>query len=394
MISTLVALAITFTAQPALDRYEDLAWQDADARAEQMHERDVKSDIAVGAKYAVEVETHCKMCTDPQIISRVQRIGAIMADIANQTHSIALWGDHRFNQFNYSFKVIEDKIPNAFSLPGGYIYVQTGLLKLIESDDELAGVLAHEISHAKFRHVAQLQRDANKMQMVQLPLLLAAILSGSAAAGAVIEGSQMAGTALQNGWSVKAEEAADYGGIQLMVKSQYNPTAMLTLMEHLELLELSEPQYYSDLGIFRTHPPSKERADSMTKYLRQYGIPIQRSKVSTSFRAVVNPDDKIPNAVDVAFAGQTLFTFAGDDALTRADAATAKLNDFLDSVPQMYEVTAGKNADVLGRSEPLVRFTPADADAEGKSVEDLQKDAVAGLRNAIYTVSFRIWSSE
>lgn len=392
MIPVLAALALSLTAQPSIGRLEALAWQDADSKAEQNHQRDLKSDFEVGARYAVQVERQCKPCTDPEVIKRIQRIGADMADIANQTHSIATWGDKRFNVFNYTFKVIQDDEPNAFSLPGGFVYVQTGLLKIIESDDELAGVIAHEISHAKFRHVATLQKDANKLTMIQLPLILAAILSGSPNAGAAIEGGQLVSTTLQNGWTVQAEEAADYGGIQLMVKSKYNPTGMLTCMEHLGLLEKSQPQF-ADQGIFRTHPPSKERADAMIKDMKMYGIPIQRSKVSTSFRAIVTPDDKIPGAVVVTFSGKNLFTFAGNDALTRADQVSAKMNDFLDSTPQMYEVTAGADGSVLGGNDRLLQFAPEDATAQSKTIADLQKEAVASIRSALYTVSFRIWST-
>ena len=316
-----------------------------------------------------------------------------MADLANQTHSIASWGDKRFNTFNYTFKVIQDNVPNAFSLPGGYIYVQSGLLKLVESDDELAGVLAHEISHAKFRHVATLQRESSKLQLMQLPLVLAAILSGSPNAGVAIEGSSLVSTTLQNGWTVQAEEAADYGGIQLMVKSKYNPTGMLTLMEHLGMLEQSQPQYYANLGIFRTHPPSKERADSMIKYLKGYGIPIERSKVSSSFRAIVKPDDKITSAVDITFANKTLMTLAGNDALTRADEISRKLNAFLDATPEMYEVMAGPEGTILGGRDTLLKFVPEDATAQSKTIPDLQKQAIASIRSALYTVAFRIWST-
>jgi len=392
MLAALALLTISFAPQPSMERIETLAWQEADDRAEKAHEQDMKTDSDVGAKYAVQVEKQCKLSSDRELVNRVQRIGAEMADIANQTHSIASWGDKRFNTFNYTFKVLDDPIPNAFSLPGGYIYVQSGLMKIIESDDELAGVLAHEISHAKFRHVATLQREASKLQLIQLPIILAAILSGSPNAGIAVEGSGLVGTTLQNGWTVMAEEAADYGGIQLMVKSKYNATGMLTLMEHLGVLERSQPQYYANLGIFRTHPPSKERAESMLKYMKQYGVPVERSKVSTSFRAIVKPDDKIPGAVVVTFAGKSLFALAGNDALTRADEIAAKLNAFLDSTPEMYEVSAGPSGAILGGRETLFQFAHDDATAQSKTVEDLQKETVTHIRSALYTVAFRIWS--
>ncbi len=393
MIPALLAVVLSLSPRLSPENIAEKAWQDADARSERSHQDDIKRDIEVGAKYAVEVEKQCKLSSDAALTKRVQQIGARIADIANQTHSIATWGDTRFNTFNYTFKVLQDEEPNAFSLPGGYVYVQSGLMKLIESDDELAGVLAHEVSHAKFRHVATLQRESSKVSMIQLPLILAAILSGSPNAAVAIEGGSLVGTTLENGWSVKAEEAADYGGIQLMVKSKYNPTGMLTLMEHLALLERSQPQFYTNLGIFRNHPPSKERADSMIKYLKQYGVPIERSKVSSSFRAVAKPDDKIPGAVVLTFAGKDLFSLAGSDALSRADSVAAKLNTFIDSTPAMYEVRSSKDGSILGGTQKLFQFAPDDATAQGKSIADLQGEAVKNIQNALYTVNFRLWTT-
>ena len=265
-------------------------------------------------------------------------------------------------------------------------------MKLVESDDELAGVLAHEISHAKFRHVATLQRESSKITLIQLPIILAAILSGSPNAGVAVEGSSLAGTALMNGWTVQAEQAADYGGIQLMVKSKYNATGMLTLMEHLGVLEQSQPQYYSNLGIFRTHPPSKERADSMIKDLKQYGIPVERSKVSTSFRVIVKPDDKIPGAVVLTFAGKNLFALAGNDALTRADEVAGRLNHFLDTTPSGYEVVPTADG-VIGGRNVLLAFAPEDATAQSKTIPQLVKESVTNIRSALYTVAVRIWTT-
>ncbi|MDR3691547.1 MAG: M48 family metalloprotease [Fimbriimonas sp.] len=407
MVPALLAVILSqpMRPQPSVDELVNLAWQQADkadaktvsktdVKAELQHQQDLKADVELGAKYAIQVEKQSKLSTDTVMINRVQRVGAEIADLANQTHSIATWGDKRFNTFNYTFKVIENDEPNAFSLPGGYVYVQTGLLKFIESDDELAGVLAHEVSHAKFRHIATLQKEESKMSAITLPLILASILTGGGEnAGAAITGTQILSTAVGNGWSVKAEEAADYGGIQLMVKSHYNPTGMLTVMERLALVEDSQPQFSAHLGIFRDHPPSKERADSMQSYLKQYNIPVERSKVSISFRAIVKPDDKIAGAVDISFDGHNLVSFAGNDALTRADLAAAKLNTFIDSTPATFEVGTGLAGAVLGGNQALFQFQPEDATAQGKSIADLQKLAVLNIRGALYTVNIRIWET-
>ncbi len=395
MIPALLAILLSATPNPNLsvDELVATAWQDADTKAELAHQQDLKTDVEVGAKYAVEVEKKVKFSTDTDMIKRVQRVGSEMADLANQTHSIASWGDRRFNTFNYTFKVIQQDDPNAFSLPGGYIYVQTGLLKFIESDDELAGVLAHEISHAKFRHIATLQREQSKLTAITLPLILASIIAGGNSTGSAITASEILGTTLGNGWSVKAEVAADYGGIQIMVKSRYNPTGMVTVMERLALVENSQPQFSRDLGIFRDHPPSKERADSMIRYLKQYNVPVERSKVSTSFRAIVKPDDKLAGAVVITFDGRNLMSLSGNDALTRADEAAVKINSFMDSSPATFEVTAGIDGTVLGGSQKLVQFTAIDAAAQGKTAAELQRLAILNIRGALYLVAIRIWET-
>ena len=396
MLSTLLALSLSLSGTPSVS-VDDLvaaAWQKADDKAEIAHQNDLKSDVEVGAKYAAEVEKHVKFATDTEMLKRVQRVGAEMADLANQNKTIATWGDSRFNTYPYTFKVIQQDDPNAFSLPGGYVYVQTGLLKFIESDDELAGVLAHEISHAKFRHIATLQKEQSKMTAISLPMILVAIMTGGGAnAGAAIEGASILGTAVGNGWSVKAEQAADYGGIQLMVKSKYNPTGMVTVMERLALVENSQPQYSRNLGIFRDHPPSKERADSMIAYLKQYNVPVERSKVSSSFRAIVKPDDKTPGAVVITFANRNLMSFAGNNALSRADEAATKLNTFIDSSPATFEVAAGLDGSVMGGTQRLLKFTADDATAQNKPLAELQRLAVLNIRGALYTVAIRIWET-
>jgi len=145
---------------------------------EAKHQRDIDNDIKLGKDYSADVDKETKPSEDKAIVERVQRIGNELAEIANATPITALWGDKRMSKFPYVFKVIQGKDVNAFSLPGGTIYVYEGLVKYVESDDELAGVLSHEISHASLRHVATLQREQSKLSIIQLPLLLLTLLSG------------------------------------------------------------------------------------------------------------------------------------------------------------------------------------------------------------------------
>src|SRR5579885_1407819 len=108
------------------------------------HQKEIDADKKEGAQYVIDVEKHEKLSTNEDMQNRVKRIGAVMAAIANKTHLIALWGDKRFSKFDYDFKVLQGKDNvNAFSLPGGHIYVYEGLINFVQSDDELAAVIGH-----------------------------------------------------------------------------------------------------------------------------------------------------------------------------------------------------------------------------------------------------------
>src|SRR5207247_1497435 len=109
---------------------------------------------------------------------RLNKIGQEIAAVANVEKVPALWGNAEVKKFSYTFKIVDDKDVNAYSLPGGFVYVNKGLLDYIHSDDELAGVLGHEIAHAAHHHMMKLLKEQSKMQPF-LPLaILAMVLAG------------------------------------------------------------------------------------------------------------------------------------------------------------------------------------------------------------------------
>jgi predicted Zn-dependent protease len=400
MIPAILAITLTPPKVAPMPRVEHMvarAWREAEddqaSVAEKRHQEDLKRDREIGKKYSLEVEKELKVVTDKELQERIDRIGNEIAQVANSTHAIASWGDKRMNTFDYTFKIVEDKKTpnevNAFSLPGGYIYVYKGLIDFAESDDELAGVLAHEVAHAAFRHVATIQSEQAKQQKISIPLILAAvILGGTGAVGPALSAGAMVGQAYTSGWSVSAEKAADYGGFQYMLKSKYDPTGLLTFMERLAAKDRSSPTFF-DLGIYRTHPPGRERADALIKYMKDADLPIRRSRVASSLRAEAKPADN--GTVVVTFGGKSLVSFAGNDAITRADAAVDRLNNFFDSVPEMYEVQVGDGGEILGRRQELLALTQADAAAAKTSMSDLQKATLAKIRGALFRIGYRVW---
>jgi predicted Zn-dependent protease len=359
-------------------------------QAEKQHEADVQSDVEEGKKAAEDTEKQVKLSTNADYQARVQRIGADIAAVADSYHAKALWGDQRFNKFNYTYKVIQGDDVNAFSLPGGHIYVYEGLMKQVESDDELAGVLAHETAHAAFRHVAQLEKDQQKMMNISLPAILAAILLGRGGGANVgIPGVQLLGQAMMNGWSVKAEEAADYGGLQYMMKSHYDPSGMLTFMERLAVDEKIGLNY--NWGIYRDHPPGKERAESLIHYMEEAGVPVRRSHVTTSFRVSVRPGEG--GAVQLFFGNKSLVALGGNDALKRADEAAVTLNRFFDATPEMFELQEGPDGKLLWKSMTLIQLEPCDANLKGDRLENLEDSTLQNMRTALFNLGFHVWES-
>jgi predicted Zn-dependent protease len=367
---------------------QDPPANDKEAKQQENHRRELTADTELGKKYSADVDKELKPSEDAEANERLQKIGAQFAAIANQTPVNVLWGDKRLNPFSYTFKLVKGKDVNAFSLPGGYIYFYEGLLDYVESDDELAGVVAHEVAHASLRHVATLQREQSRVNAIQLPLILLAIFTGGAsAAGTAIGLGGLVGTAVGSGWSVRAEQAADYAGFQYMLKSSYNTSGILTMMERLARDERAQPSI--DWGIYRTHPPSRERAESLEGFIKSAGRAVERSKVTTSFRFSVRPGDN--RNVELLFGKRRIVALAGAEAIPRADAAAAKLNPLFDQVPQLFEVQGGPDGIIYVKRREVLKIEYEDAQMAGTTVSQLTEDTVKNLRLSLFGLAFRIW---
>jgi hypothetical protein len=349
--------------------------------------KELSEDDELGKKYSAEVEKDVKVSSNKEMTKRLERIGADIAAIANVTEAPVSWGDPALNRFEYKFKLIEGEDVNAFSIPGGYIYVYEGLMKYGESDAEIAGVLAHEVAHAAQRHVVTLRRQAGKFDILTIPLILAALISRSPE---LLAAGSLTSTALTNGWTYEAEQSADAAAFAYMAKSTYNSTGLLTFMERLARDERSTAAI--DWGIYRTHPPGQRRADAITRLMKEAGIPIRRSLVTTSFSTTVEPAEN--ESVLVKFGRNKIVTFSGDSALERADAASEALNAFFDEGAEVFEVTSSPDGVIYGKRRPLFKLTAEDAIHAKLSYEDFRKATVKNVREAIFTLAFRVWNRQ
>lgn len=346
--------------------------------------KELDDDIAMGKEIAGKVAKELKMSTSQPMVDRVRRIGKELSEVANQVHVIAPWGEKRFTQFDYTFEVLEGNDVNAFSIPGGFIYIYEGLIKYAETDHELAGVIAHEIAHASFRHVATLQREYSKMQAVTLPLILISLLTGTDSGQKVAMGTNLLEQAVGSGWSIKAEKAADFGGLEYLYRSKYSPVGMLTFMERLAFDERN--QMNVDWGIFRTHPPNKERARDIYNFLMSRDVKVSRSLTSTTFRAMDVEELDLSHSIKVL--GKRIVTFSGDGAAARSNEAAIKLNTFFDSVPRLFEVEL-RGATLYGRGEALFTVHEHDAKAKNLTTEEYAKQVMTELKAAVFDLSYR-----
>lgn len=373
------------------DQQPPPATSDLDPEAKkklEAHKKDVESDIKLGTEYAAEVAKELNFSEDPEKIAKVEKIGKELAAIANAKAVEVTFGDSRLSVFPYQFKVVKGKDVNAFSIPGGFIYIYEGLIDFAESDDELAGVVAHEISHAAFRHLAELRRRSAKIDLLQIPMILAAILTRSSDALVGLQGANLAGQAFKSGWSLDAELSADYGAMQYMVQSGYNPVGTLTFMERLAHRDQGGPQI--DWGILASHPPSRERAQAMLKYLNGKNIPVKRSQVTTSLRAFTKIGDE--GAIELWFGKMKLHAFRGENAILRSEDAIRRLNTFFDRVPGLEQV--GRDGyTIRGAGRPLFDVSQQDM-AAGQDLDLAFADVINRLRSVTFDLNYRLWNQK
>jgi predicted Zn-dependent protease len=324
-----------------------------------------------------------KLVSDPKLVTRVETIGNKLADLVNVTPIPATYGSENKTPYAYKFFIVDDADINAFSLPGGFIYINKGLLNYVQSDDELAGVLGHEIAHAAHHHVAKLQREQSQLNTQMAIAALVSIVARvpMSDTGNLLSGFQLVALQKVSGFSQNAERDADHAGIILAKKGGYNPVGMLTFMERLARDQRNRPDV--ELGIFRTHPPERDRADSMVKQITSLGLPINRRETTSMLKVTVRTEGEAAAAVsEVLIDGKVFFRTS---SAQRAQQAAETLDRMLDQNLQLYDITKRGNK-VLARGETVVAIEPTDTVALTGPIspETLTDQAYKALRNALY----------
>jgi predicted Zn-dependent protease len=205
-------------------------------------------EIALGKQLAQEVDKSAKFIDDPVVTEYVNRVGQNL--VRNSDARVP-----------FTIKVIDSDVVNAFALPGGFFYVNSGLILHADEESELAGVMAHEIAHVCARHGT---KQATKGEIVNLASIPAMIFIPYTWAGyAIYQGMNFAIPLTFLKFSRDDEREADYLGLQYMYKAGYDPNSFVGFFEKVEADEKKEPGTIPK--VFATHPPTPDRIESIQK---------------------------------------------------------------------------------------------------------------------------------
>ncbi|MCY3756304.1 MAG: M48 family metallopeptidase [Acidobacteria bacterium] len=200
----------------------------------------IEREIALGKRLSMQIEQNVKLINDPEVNEYVNRVGQNL--VRNSDSKVP-----------FTIKIVDSDQINAFALPGGFFYVNSGLITSAESESEMAGVMAHEIAHVTARHGTE---NATKGQIANYAMLPLIFMGGALGYGLY----QAAGFLIPLQFlhfSRKAETEADFLGLQYLYKTGYDPTSSVSFFEKIQAMEKKKPGKLAKA--FRTHPPTGDR---------------------------------------------------------------------------------------------------------------------------------------
>lgn len=219
----------------------------------------LEREITLGRELATDVERTSRLLTDQQVVVYVEELTLRLVR-SSDAH------------VPFTLRVIDSDEVNAMALPGGYLYVNTGLLLAAQTEAELAGVLAHEIAHVTARHFVEQASKATILNWLTLPL----IFVGGPAAYAAQQALGLAVPLAFLKFSRNAEREADFLGLQYSYKAGYDPVAMIDLLERLKEDRGKVP------GIFSSHPMTRDRIERAERTIGEILPPREEYAVTTS----------------------------------------------------------------------------------------------------------------
>jgi predicted Zn-dependent protease len=224
----------------------------------------------IGKQIVLEIEEKVGLVRDLTLQTFIEKVGYSLVDQVGPT------------PFEFKFYVINAQDPNAFAIPGGYIFVTTGLLVLAENEQEIAAVLSHEISHVTARHIAQLIEKSKRLSIASMVAILAAMIAGrggpASQAGAAMASATAQALALK--YTREMETDADQNGLHLLLKAGYDPNGIIHFFNKLQRVSLAMAPNIP--GYLLTHPALEDRIALLENLMQM------TQKPSGPFRTIPN----------------------------------------------------------------------------------------------------------
>ena len=334
-------------------------------------ERDLNKEQKLGKKLSENIEKKHEVIEDPQKNLLIKQIGNKLAKVSE------------LKGMNYHFKILNIEGPNAFSIPGGYVYATYDLFDYIHSDDELAGILAHEIAHVIHNHALKQTRDNTKFTLLTI---LGVLLTGEPDVAVL---GKLTTITLLNQYSREYEEEADLTAINLLIKAGYNSVGFLTFLERLYTREMFKPEV--NLGIFQTHPETENRINYVRNKLIEKGIDIDR-RVTTDYLKV-----DIKYTYEESFCNATIYidnttilnlTFPIGHELYPKTVETAKnLDKFLSIDLAPYEINVlveGTATTLLIRNNKIISLDNSETIYLKKTAEEVLHETKNKIRQVLW----------
>lgn len=322
------------------------------------------------------IEEHFGLVTAGPLVDRLDRVAERV---------LAACTPEQRAQIRY-VRILDDPMINAFAVPDGYIYFFRGLMEQFETDDQCAGVMAHELIHIFHDHHSMISQDAWKWQIGGL---LAAVLTKEPA---LLTAGQVLGLHNILRFSRKAESDADASGLDLMVRAGYEPLGMLEFMSRLEAASKSNPLL--EQGYFLTHPYPTERVAAIGDWMRQrgYTVPVQvfKSRLPVAIRPL-SPEEgseTIPEGLGLHLGGEWIYTFAGppDNAALRADQAARQLRAVLEAGALDYDfrIATGEAVRIVSNQGLVLEIAKEDAALASLDTAELARETLLRIRRVLW----------
>jgi predicted Zn-dependent protease len=313
------------------------------------------ADYKEGEKIAKEIESYYKIVKDPAVQERLNKIGERLQKYARDFSGV--------KDLKLTIKAYYSNDVNAFALPGGFIFVTTGMLNFVRTDDELACILSHETGHVVLDHHRKQMELQKKYALVALAVIIAS--RGNAAAS---ESASLLSMAMMNQYSIGLEKQADEFAIKCAMECGYNPVGLLTTMERLNARERS----YQDInwGIYQNHPETEERIHYIIADLKKYGVVINRRIAADYFR-VTNNGPNVYIEKDLWFNLQDYPTIFPNPFIDLTS-VIKNLNLAFDKEPSIYDIrVVDDNKNVIIDIKNISVICAKNTDENRKILEDL-----------------------